>query len=192
MKGLSISPSNSNIVRKNRALNLDLMARWASRFRVWVAILLVLLLANILTSLVIVNPMYRLITAGQESLESTRSKINQLLQYKKAREDLISLDRAFLTQQDLARLADRLPSMAKRHGLLLPAVSYQEDRQKEAGFRKITLNFNLNGQYANIRRFIHEVESLDLFLYIQDMAIGSSAGESGQLNLRVRMVAVLR
>lgn len=130
--------------------------------------------------------------SSQASLQSVRARVSQLLQYKKAQEDLNALRKGFLNQQELARLANRLPEMARRYNLALPGVSYETEKGKESDLRKIDLAFKLSGRYADIRRFIHEVEALDLFLYIQDMAIASSDKEPSRPEIELKMVATMK
>ena len=147
---------------------------------------------NLLFFLIFVNPAYRHKMSGEAALQLARSRVSHLLQYKKAQEDFNTLEKMFLSQQELARLTDLLPAMARRHQLSLPGVSYQTPKQKEGELRKIELNFKLSGQYADIRKFIHEVEGLKLFLYIEDMVIARSEKEPNRLELDAKMVAALR
>ena len=182
---------SSNIVRPGRALSFDKLTQWSHRYRLEGAVFLSLLLVILLFSLIFVSPAYRHKMSSEAALQSARSRVSHLLQYKKAQEDLNALEKTFLSQQELARLADLLPAMARRHQLALPGVSYQTEKQKESELRKIDLNFKVSGQYTNIRKFIHEVERLEPFLYIQDMAIASSSKEFGRLELEVKMVAAL-
>jgi len=183
------SPLSSNIVHLGRALSFDKLTQLFHRHRLEGAVFLSLLLVNLLFSLIFVSPAYRHKISSEAALQSARSRVSHLLQYQKAQEDLNSLEKTFLSQQELARLANLLPAMARRHQLALPGVSYQTEKKKESDLRKIDLNFKVSGRYTDVREFIHEVEGLDLFLYIEEMAIASSAKESGRLELEVKMVA---
>ncbi|MGH7275103.1 MAG: type 4a pilus biogenesis protein PilO [Nitrospiria bacterium] len=183
---------SSNIVRPGRALSLDKLTQWSQRYRLEGAVFLSLLLVNLLFFLIFVNPAYRHKMSTEAALQSARSRVSHLLQYKKTQEDLNALEKTFLSQQALAKLADLLPAMARRRQLALPGVSYQTEKQKESDLRKIDLNFKVRGRYTDIRKFIHEVEGLEPFIYIKDMAIASSAKESSRLELEVKMVAALR
>ncbi len=103
---------------------------------------------------------------------------------------LSGIEAAFLNQESLARLADRLPAMAKRYRLALPGVSYRPEKQTAEGIRTIALEFKLEGHYRNVRRFIHAVEGMEQFLFIDDMEFTSAGRDSNRLDLRVRMIAV--
>jgi len=186
------SPLSSNIVYRGRLFSLDRLAIRSRRYRSQGAVLLCLLAVNFLFLVVFVTPVYRDMMAGEASLQATRAKMGQLIQYQKAQEAVADLEKTLLTQQELALLADRLPAMARRHQLAIPGVSYQTERQKEGEVRKISFSFKVSGRYSDIRRFIHEVEGLQKFLYIQDMAITSSDKDSDRLELQVGMVAILR
>ncbi len=165
---------------------------WSQRYRLQGTVLFSLLAINLLLFLIWVTPAYRHKVSSEASLHTARSKLSQLLQYQKAQEAVVDLEKTFLTQQELALLTDRLPSMARRHQLMLPGVSYQAERQKEGNVRRIALNFKVTGRYGDIREFIHELEGLELFLYINDLAISSTGKEPDRLELQIALVAVLR
>ncbi len=165
---------------------------WSQRYRLQGTVLFSLLAINLLLFLIWVTPAYRHKVSSEASLHTARSKLSQLLQYQKAQEAVVDLEKTFLTQQELALLTDRLPAMARRHQLMLPGVSYQAERQKEGNVRRIALNFKVTGRYGDIREFIHELEGLELFLYINDLAISSTGKEPDRLELQIALVAVLR
>ncbi len=165
---------------------------WSQRYRLQGTVLFSLLAINLLLFLILVTPAYRHKVSSEASLHTARSKLSQLLQYQKAQEAVVDLEKTFLTQQELALLTDRLPAMARRHQLMLPGVSYQTERQKEGNVRRIALNFKVTGRYGDIREFIHELEGLELFLYINDLAISSTGKEPDRLELQIALVAVLR
>ena len=171
---------------------LDKLIAWSQRYRLQGAVLFLLIAINLLLFLVLVTPVYRHKVSSEALLQDTRSKLSQLLQYQKAQEAISGLEKTFLTQQELAQLTDRLPAVARRHQLMLPGVNYQTEKQKESNVRKIALNFKVTGRYADIREFIHEVEGLDLFLYIKDLAITGASKEPNRLELQMQLVAILR
>jgi len=169
----------------------SLMA-WSQRYRLQGIVLSSLLAINLLLFLILVTPAYRHKVSNEASLHASRLKLSQLLQYQKAQEAIVDLEKTFLAQQELAHLTDRLPAMARRHQLELPGVSYQAEKQKESSIKKIVLNFKVTGQYRDIREFIHELEGLELFLYINDLAMTSTSREPDQPEFQVELVAVLR
>jgi Tfp pilus assembly protein PilO len=171
---------------------LDRLIAWSQRYRLQGTVLFSLLAINLLLFLVLVTPAYRHKIASEASLHTARSKLGQLLQYQKAQEAVIDLEKTFLTQQELALLTDRLPAMARRHQLTLPGVTYQTEKQKESNVRRIALNFKVTGRYGNIREFIHELEDFELFLYINNLAIASTSREPNRLDIQMEVVAVLR
>ena len=185
------SPSSSNTIRKSGLLSLNLLPAWFNRYRLPSVVLLILLVANLLIFFVFVAPVYRDRAIGEASLQSARARIGRFHQYQKTQEAVIDIEKTFLNQQELALLVDRLPAMARRHQLDIPGVNYQNEKQKQGEIRKISLNFKVSGRYSDIRKFIHEVERLEQFLYIQDMLITSSTKAADRLELQVDMGVIL-
>lgn len=173
-------------------LGLDRLIAWSQRYRSQVTVLLSLVAINLLLFLILVTPAYRHKVSTEASLHATRSKLSQLLQYQEAQEAVVNLEKTFLTQQELALLTDRLPAMARRHQLVLPGVSYQAEKQKESIVRRIALNFKVTGRYGDIREFIHELEGLEIFLYIDDLVMTSTSKEPGRPDLQIELLVVLR
>ena len=172
--------------------SLDRLVTRSRRYRLQGAILLSLLAVNLLFWVIFITPVYRQKMASEVSFQAARTKMSQLLQYQKAQEAVVGLDKTLLTQQELALLTDRLPAMARRHQLTLPGVNYRNEKQKEGEVQKISLSFKVSGRYSDIRRFIHEVEGLEQLLYIRDMVITSSDKGPDRLELEMEMVAILR
>ena len=185
------SPSSSNTIRRSGLLSLNLLPAWFNRYRLPGVILLILLAANLFIFVFWVAPGYRDRASSEASLQSARARIGRFHQYQKTQEAVIDIEKSFLTQQELALLVDRLPAIARRHQLDIPGVSYQNEKQKQGEIRKISLNFKVSGRYSDIRKFIHEVERLEHFLYIQDMLITSSTKDAERLELQMDMGAIL-
>jgi Tfp pilus assembly protein PilO len=171
---------------------LDRLIAWSLRYRLHGTVLFSLVAVNLLIFLILVAPAYRYTVTSEASLQAARSKLSQLLQYQKAQEAVVDLEKTFLTQQELALLTERLPSMARRNQLMLPGVNYQSEKQREGDLRRIALNFTVTGRYGDIRRFIDELEGLELFLYINNLVIAGTSRTPGLPDLQVGLVAVLK
>lgn len=181
-----------NIAHAGKPFSLKALLRQSYRHRFQVFLFAFLLLVNLFIFLAYLGPTYRQMLSTGLSLSESRSKISQLLQYTKAQEDLAVVRKTLLKQRDLAKLANLLPEMAKRHRLALPEVNYQIEKDKRDYLKRISLYFDLTGSYAKIRKFIHQAENLDLFLYIEDMSIAGSSRNPSDLTMKIRLVVLLQ
>ncbi len=185
------SSLSSDIVPPSRGRRLSGFPGFLSHHRIEGFLVLLLLALNLFFSLVYLGPSYQGLADEEQSLQGSRSRISQLLQYRKAEAGLEEVQTSFIKQQELAQLVKLFPDLAKRYKLSLPEVNYQIERGGREHFKRISLSFNLVGRYDNIRRFIHETERLNLFLYIEDLSIAGSSRNPQNLTMEIRMVAHL-
>ena len=61
----------------------------------------------------------------------------------------------------------------------------------QGGLRKLTATMTLSGEYANVRRFIHELETAPEFLVLESVVV-SQAPESRELNVTAQVATYYR
>lgn len=84
---------------------------------------------------------------------------------------------------------DRMASQAR-----LRTVRYSfsnPDAARQADLRKLTMTLQLAGEYANIRRFIHELESAHEFLVLESVSV-SQAPEGRELSVTAQVATYFR
>ena len=169
---------------------------WSER-RWWWLPLLLLLLVNIA-----VLAWYGTVYSGyaksvDRQLENRRSELERLEeQSKKQRQTLQRLDRnqtqltRFYTER-LAPPSERLTdvirevrSLAKTAGLQPSSINYPEDELADYGLVKRTFSFNVEGSYAQLRRFINLLEMTESFLTLEAVTMG---GRKEDARLRIRL-----
>ena len=73
-----------------------------------------------------------------------------------------------------------LQRIAAESGLRFEAGSFQHTAVQDSGLVKFTAKVDLSGEYANIRRFLYEVETAEQFVTIESVQLSQSApGQSG-------------
>ena len=73
-----------------------------------------------------------------------------------------------------------LQRIAAESGLRFEAGSFQHQAVQDSGLVKFTAKVDLTGEYANIRRFLYEVETAEQFVTIESVQLSqSAAGQTG-------------
>jgi Tfp pilus assembly protein PilO len=90
----------------------------------------------------------------------------------------------------------RVTDQARRLELEVPSVKYQPSEVKGDEVMKLTVQMELEGSYAGIRRFLYEVEGLQEPLSIEKVNLTSQTGQQqktmDRIALRLQMAAFFR
>jgi Tfp pilus assembly protein PilO len=82
----------------------------------------------------------------------------------------------------------RVTDQARRLDLQIPSVKYQPGEVAEEELVKLTVQMEVEGRYAAIRRFLYEIEGLQDPLMIEKLNLASQR-EVDRLSLRLQMAA---
>jgi Tfp pilus assembly protein PilO len=80
-------------------------------------------------------------------------------------------------------LFPRLPQLAADANLTAVRDRIDEEEGRRSDLRKLTMTLILTGEYTNIRRFIHELETAPEFLVLESVVL--TQGEEGARGLNV-------
>ena len=78
---------------------------------------------------------------------------------------------------------------ARRVHLSVEAINSDIPTPGLGGLTMLTFTFPASGAYADIKRFIYEVETSDRIVGIQDVKLGS---EKGRVRLQMKLVTYIR
>jgi Tfp pilus assembly protein PilO len=76
-----------------------------------------------------------------------------------------------------------IEQLAKKSNLRYHDANIQADGEPIGDLQKVSMTFNLAGEYTNIRRFIHELETEPEFRVIESVALAQA--EEGERGLNV-------
>ncbi len=171
---------------------------WRQRLWIWVPALL-FFLANLVAFAV-----YTVGYGGRlDALDDTLNQQEQSLKTLAAeqREAQVMLNRVRTNEQQVEQLyAERLSTrsrrltgttaevkaMAQKAGLVPRAFSYPEKEIEEFGLIRRSYVFNVQGTYAELRRFINLIEASRSFLSINELRV--SGNESGpELDISIQL-----
>jgi Tfp pilus assembly protein PilO len=81
----------------------------------------------------------------------------------------------------------RILQLAEQFDLAPPRYSIDPNAQRrDTALGKLSMTLTVSGEYPNIRRFIHALESAPEFLVLENVAV--TQGESGSRTLQVTAV----
>ena len=110
-----------------------------------------------------------------------------------ARKDLAQVWSVLPVERDFAPLALGITEEAKRHRVILPAFSYKTEPTLVANTNKGVLQGTMTGRYEDLRRFLHELETAEELVYIEDLELAPADDQQSQtLTFDITIATYLR
>jgi Tfp pilus assembly protein PilO len=159
------------------------------RLRPAVAILLVAAAVNALVFGIAVAPAVRRMHAEQEKLAELRRRFADALLFQKQKQALAGLNEGILTQKDVPLLLKDLVQMARRRGLSSGTINSDMPTPSSGGLTLLAFTVPLSGNYANGKRYIHDLETSDLLVGIQDARFSK---EKQTVKLDLKLITYIR
>ena len=107
------------------------------------------------------------------TVEATRNRVNSL--YREG----------FATERErLTDLIREVKELAGRSGLRPGSISYPEERLEQYGLVEKSLVFTVEGDYAQLRRLINQLETTDTFVALESISL-SEATPNLRIDLRL-------
>lgn len=86
----------------------------------------------------------------------------------------------------------RLAELAKKHQLKYARRTFEEKLDEHSALARLEMTMNVQGSYANIRRFIHELETSREFVVISAVGLAQSDDEGAPLELGLELATYYR
>jgi len=86
----------------------------------------------------------------------------------------------------------RIEQLAQKSNLRLERETSDPKSQRDSQLIKFTYRASLSGEYRNIRRFIHELETAPEFLVLENVELTQSEVENRGLNVNVEIATYYR
>jgi Tfp pilus assembly protein PilO len=88
----------------------------------------------------------------------------------------------------ILQMVRRVTDLARKLRLSVPSIKYEPDEVTEEALVKLTVQMEVGGKYAAIRRFLYEIEGLQDPLVIEKLVLTSRRGMD-RLSLRLAIAA---
>jgi Tfp pilus assembly protein PilO len=86
----------------------------------------------------------------------------------------------------------RIDQLAEESGLRVDRQTSDPKPQRDSGLVKFSYRASLSGDYRNIRRFVHELETAPEFLVLENLQLRQSDIEDRGLNVEVEIATYYR
>lgn len=107
--------------------------------------------------------------------------------------DLQQVLNAFPVKRDFVPLAWGITEEAKRNRVTVPSLTYQVGEATGQLATKAVFQGSLTGRYADLRRFIHQLELAEELLFIEDLdVVRAGPQERDRVTFRLRIATYLR
>ena len=163
-------------------------------------VLLVLAALNVGFYLLLTRPKmreYADLAVGSEPhltrLDDRRREVESEERYlealRKAQQDLRRLREEVLStrQQRMVEVQSELAALCRRFSIDLQSVTFENNLLDKENLDKLIMIVPLQGNYANLRRFLQAVESSDKFLLVEQVALAEARLGGVMLELNVTL-----
>lgn len=164
--------------------------------------LAVLVVANILLFITLEKYISPRVAEQETSFLQRQSEIRQLVRkqsstattpeqlYLLASQDVAKFQQAVPEYKEFTGLIEELLILSNRASLSIAQIGYSSAEMKKSPFLKFSLNFNVAGDYEQIKEFIHSLEQSTRLITIKQISL-QGANDDG-VNLRLSLETFFR
>ncbi len=174
---------------------------WRS-YRNSLVLLGVLLIINLLLIVALEQFIVPRVAEQESTFLKRQTEVRQLLRnqggatntpeqaYLMAAQDLVKFHQSIPDYLEFTGLIEELLVLSSRARLNITRISYSSVQLKESELLQLELNFNVAGDYAQIKRFIHSLEQSTRLISIKQ--IGLQGEDDKGVNLRLKLETYFR
>lgn len=140
---------------------------------------LVVLAALAVWGLILAPAQERLYRA-QAAYEKALKEENRLQAARGIQEELLRVWGQLPEREEFTALAVAISELASKERVTVPGMSYGLQKTEEGLPVKASLSFRAEGQYDDIRRFIHRLETSGSYLVIESLDATKRSGDSAE------------
>lgn len=148
-----------------------------------------LIALNLLVYGVVVAPAARRLAADRQQYGELKKEHAEAVLFQKQKQLFAGLISGIPAQKDVPLLIKDLVQTARRLNLSVEAINSDIPTPGSGGLTMLTFTVPASGAYADIKRFIYEVETSDRIVGIQDVKLGS---EKGRVRMQMKLVTYIR
>jgi type IV pilus assembly protein PilO len=128
---------------------------------------------------------------GNNSVEGKMEALEVL--FRKGEADLAQFRNAVPGKETFTTFLGELFSLAAKAGLSIDRVSYAPKDEAELALLRYTLSFSVQGDYGQIKKFIHSIEQSSRPTIIEGITLsGAEAGRGEGVSLALRLSTFFR
>ena len=164
--------------------------RDSKRLHEVIALTAVLLCAVILLYTFLAGPAAASLSQRETQYSDLRKRRGEALLFKKQKEELAGLKAGIPSQKDMPLLIKDLVQNARRLNLSVSTINYDIPRRGAEDLAMLSFSFPAEGRYADIKRFVYDVETSDRLVGIEDLKL--SEGDKGRIQVQMKLVTYVK
>lgn len=130
----------------------------------------------------------RLKTGETKSVELRKRRAEAAL-FKKQKPLFAGILAGIPAQKDMPLLVKEFVQTARKQSLSVASISYDIPRRESGELALLSFSFPVEGRYPDIKQFIHDVETSDRLIGVQDLKLES---EQGRVKLQMKLMTYVR
>lgn len=143
--------------------------------------------------LFLVLPAQQRVMSLEKDWMTARARLIQHKQAKRILQELTHVMKQFPVKEDFIPLALGITDEAKNNQVHLPSLSYRVEPSTGGVASKGVFQGAVKGRYQDLRRFIHQLETAEELLFIEDLDVVPAGGRKNDLvTFRMRIATYLR
>ncbi len=124
----------------------------------------------------LVSPSSARLAAWEAKYREQRKRRTDAILFKQQKSSVAGVIAGVPAQKDMPLLVKDLVQSARRLNLSVSSVKYDIPRQASGELAMLAFSFPAEGRYADIKRFIYEVETSDRLVGIESLKMDSDKG----------------
>ncbi len=150
----------------------------------------VLLCAVLLLYAFLVRPAAARLNESETYYGDLRKRRSEALLFRKQQQELAGLKAGVPSQKDMPLLIKDLVQNARRLNLSVSTINYDIPRRGAEDLALLSFSFPAEGRYADIKRFVYDVETSDRLVGIEDLKLNE--GDKGWIQVQMKLVTYVK
>ncbi len=113
----------------------------------------------------------------------------EAVQFEKQKRDLAGMVAGIPSQKDMPLLIKDLVQAARHLGLSVSSITYDIPKRSGEDLAMLSFSFPVEGKYADIKRFIYEIETSGSLVGIQELKLDDA---KGRISLNMKLVTYIK
>ncbi len=173
-----------------KGITLPEWVRDNKKLRPLIAAAAVLLFIDLLLYAAVVLPSGDRLRAQETRVSDLRKRRTEAVLFRKQKQQLAGIKAGIISQKDMPLLVKELVQNARRLNLTVAPINYDIPKRSGEDLALLTFSFPAQGRYADIKRFVYEVETSDRLIGIQDLKMNE--GDKGRVDIQMKLMTYVK
>lgn len=148
-----------------------------------------LLCVDLLLFAFLIVPSAGWLHAGETKYAELRKRRAEAVLFQKQKQELAGIRSGIPAQKDMPLLVKDLVQTARRLNLGVSSITYDIPKRSGEELVMLSFSFPVEGRYADIKRFIYEIETSDRPVGIQDLTFEE---DKGRVRIQMRLLTYVK